>query len=119
MGTNQREIFTKKFQKNNLSEFKSLVFDLCYIQDYSTMGDDHKDSSFSEESENEEENVALDSDEELQEALAAGLLKPGLNTVLTPKESSKPKTNNVEGLRQKLAELKQDQPWIEKLDMSK
>ena len=49
--------------------------------------------------------------------MAAGLLKPGLNTVLTQKESSKPKTNNIDGLRQKLAELRQDQPWIERLDM--
>ena len=48
--------------------------------------------------------------------MAAGLLKPGLNTVLIQKES-KPKTNNIEGLRQKLAELRQDQPWIERLDM--
>jgi len=98
------------------------------------MAEDKSDQSSSEESENEGESVAvdsvfnrgdinapeesdLDSDEELQEALAAGLLKPGLNTVLTQKESSKPKTNNIEGLRQKLAELRQDQPWIERLDM--
>jgi len=85
------------------------------------MVDENKDNSSSEEegSENEdEESVALDSDEELQEALAAGLLKPGLNTVLTPKDSERPKTNNIDGLRQKLAEFRQDQPWIERLDMA-
>ena len=55
---------------------------------------------------------------QLQEAFAAGLLKPGLNTVLQPKESSKPKTNNIDGLKQKLAELRKDQPWIERLDLA-
>ena len=50
--------------------------------------------------------------------MAAGLLKPGLNTVLTPKDSERPKTNNIDGLRQKLAEFRQDQPWIERLDMA-
>ena len=37
---------------------------------------------------------------------------------MTPKDSSRPKTNNIDGLRQKLAELRQDQPWIERLDMT-
>jgi len=37
---------------------------------------------------------------------------------LTPKDSSKPKTNNIDGLKQKLAELRQDQPWIERLDLA-
>jgi len=68
-------------------------------------------------SESEEEDVELDSDEELQEALAAGLLKPGLNTILAPKESSRPKTNNIDGLKQKHEELHQKLPWIERLDM--
>jgi len=80
------------------------------------MSDDQSDHSVSEESEQEDQSYALNSDEELQEAFAAGLLKPGLNTVLTPKEE-RPKTNNIDGLRQKLAELRQDQPWIERLDM--
>jgi len=80
------------------------------------MSDDQKDHSMSEES--GDEDIALNSDEELQEAFAAGLLKPGLNTVLQPKESSKPKTNNIDGLKQKLAELRQDQPWIERLDLA-
>ena len=41
----------------------------------------------------------------------------GLNSVLAPKESAKPKTNNIEGLKQKLAEFSQKLPWIERLDM--
>jgi len=79
------------------------------------MVDKEVESSHSEE-ESEQEDLNLDSDEELQEAFAAGLIKPGLNTVLAPKET-KQKTNNIDGLKQKLAELKQDLPWIEKLDM--
>jgi len=54
---------------------------------------------------------------QLQEAFAAGLIKPGLNTILAPKDSTKPKTNNVEGLKQKLEEMQQKLPWIERLDM--
>lgn len=49
--------------------------------------------------------------------MAAGLLKPGLNTILAPKESSRPKTNNIDGLKQKHEELHQKLPWIERLDM--
>ena len=40
-----------------------------------------------------------------------------MNSVLAPKESAKPKTNNIEGLKQKLAEFSQKMPWIERLDM--
>ena len=54
---------------------------------------------------------------QLQEAFAAGLLKPGLNTIVEPKETSRPKTNDVEGLKQKLVELQTNMPWIERLDM--
>jgi len=64
----------------------------------------------------ENEGVELDSDEELQEAFAAGLIKPGLNTVLAPKDSQKPKTNNIDGLKQKYEELALKLPWMEKLD---
>ncbi|CAN9500687.1 unnamed protein product [Ophioblennius macclurei] len=62
----------------------------------------------------EEENSEL-SDGELQEAFAKGLLKPGMN-VLT--EESKKSTNNVEGLKQCLADLRKDLPWVERLDMT-
>ena len=53
---------------------------------------------------------------QLQEALASGLLQPGLNTILAPKES-RPKTNNIDGLKQKYEELYHKLPWIERLDM--
>lgn len=82
-------------------------------QDELEMSED--ESSVSEQSENEA--PYIDSDEELQEAFAAGLIKPGLNTILAPKDSTKPKTNNVEGLKQKLEEMQQKLPWIERLDM--
>jgi len=67
-------------------------------------------------SSSENEGDGFDSDEELQEAFAAGLIKPGLNTVLAPKDSDKPKTNNIDGLKQKYDELALKLPWMEKLD---
>ena len=54
---------------------------------------------------------------QLQEAFAAGLLKPGLNTVV--EKSERKLTNNVAGLKQKTEELAaplKKLPWIEKLD---
>lgn len=65
--------------------------------------------SSSEESE-------LDSDAELQEAFAKGILKPGLNVVseATPKKSH---TNDVEGLKEKYNEIYLDLNWIERLDI--
>ncbi|CAB4066530.1 DHX37 [Lepeophtheirus salmonis] len=54
-------------------------------------------------------------DEELQEALAAGLLKPGLNSVIKAKKRSL--FNNINGLKAKLQELEKSLPWIERLDM--
>ena len=44
------------------------------------------------------------------------MIKPGLNTVLAAKETSRPKTNNIEGLKQKYEELALKLSWIEKLD---
>lgn len=62
----------------------------------------------------EEENSEF-SDGELQEAFAKGLLKPGMNVVADePKKS----INNVEGLKQCLADLRKDLPWVERLDMT-
>nr|ACO10230.1 Probable rRNA-processing protein EBP2 homolog [Caligus rogercresseyi] len=63
----------------------------------------------------QDSDVEIDSDEELQEALAAGLLKPGLNTVVNAKKRIL--TNNVSGLQAKLGELEKSLPWIERLDM--
>ncbi|XP_011685088.1 PREDICTED: probable rRNA-processing protein EBP2 homolog [Wasmannia auropunctata] len=66
----------------------------------------------SEASESESEYNS--SDEELQEALAKGLLKPGLNVAV---ESGKQSKNCVSLMKQKLDEMKLDLPWIERLDM--
>ncbi|KAG7513877.1 putative rRNA-processing protein EBP2 [Solea senegalensis] len=71
----------------------------------------------------EEEQLGFDSDEEkselsddeLQEAFAKGLLKPGMNVLVAKAKKS---TNNVEGLKQCLAEFRKDLPWVESLDMT-
>ncbi len=89
----------------------------------------------SEEEEDQEDEVDLDSDEEvstvywvctlrsrpffypqLQEAFAAGLIKPGLNTefVARPK---KEQVNDVEGLDRKTEEIRLKLPWLERLDL--
>ncbi|NP_001040242.1 rRNA processing protein Ebp2 [Bombyx mori] len=57
----------------------------------------------------------LDSDEELQEAFAKGLIKPGLNEEIEKIE--KKYTNNVADLKVKLTEIKLNLPWVEKLDL--
>ncbi|XP_048762317.1 probable rRNA-processing protein EBP2 [Ostrea edulis] len=56
-----------------------------------------------------------DSDEELQEAFAAGKLKPGLNLELP---ASSKTINNTAGLKQKLLAIKKDLPWVEHLDVT-
>ncbi|XP_018405436.1 PREDICTED: probable rRNA-processing protein EBP2 homolog [Cyphomyrmex costatus] len=55
------------------------------------------------------------SDEELQEALAKGLLKPGLNVAV--KTSGKQSKNCISLMKQKLNEIKLNLPWVERLDM--
>jgi len=86
------------------------------IIDSETMEAVEEDELLSEESEedSEEENSEL-SDNALQEAFSKGLLKPGMNVLV-----DKPKTftNNVEGLKQCLADLKRDLPWVERLDLT-
>ncbi|CAH2107686.1 unnamed protein product [Euphydryas editha] len=57
----------------------------------------------------------LDSDEELQEAFAKGLLKPGLNEEIERVE--KKYVNNVADLKAKLKEFELKLPWIETLDL--
>jgi len=57
-----------------------------------------------------------DTDEELQEAFAAGLLKPGMNYVGEAPQK-KQQTNNISALKQKLAEFEKKLPWLERLDM--
>merc|ERR1719288_690272 len=79
--------------------------------------DSENESDAEDSYENSNDDKALDSDEELQEAFAAGLLKPGLNTVI--EKSERKLTNNVAGLKQKTEELAaplKKLPWIEKLD---
>ncbi|XP_070688084.1 probable rRNA-processing protein EBP2 isoform X2 [Pempheris klunzingeri] len=70
----------------------------------------------------EEAQLGLDSDEnselsddELQEAFAKGLLKPGMNVLV---DKSKTFVNNVEGLKQCLADFRKDLPWVERLDLT-
>ncbi|CAH1243880.1 EBNA1BP2 [Branchiostoma lanceolatum] len=56
-----------------------------------------------------------DSDRELMEAYKSGLLKPGLNIELpAPRQP----INNVAGLKQKLADFRQDLDWLERLDVT-
>jgi len=75
----------------------------------------NRDSDSEESSEEEEQ---MDSDEELQEAFAAGLLQPGLNRKVGS-EKKKVFANNIDGLNQKLSELEAPMktfPWIERLN---
>jgi len=71
------------------------------------MADEESCSSFQESED--------DSDKELQDAFAKGLLKPGLNTV---KEVTKRQPiNNVNGLKTKLNEFRKRFDWFERLDV--
>lgn len=58
---------------------------------------------------------SLVTDRELQDAFSRGLLKPGLNVVL---EGPKKAVNDVNGLKQCLAEFKRDLEWVERLDVT-
>ncbi|XP_075970191.1 putative rRNA-processing protein EBP2 homolog [Anticarsia gemmatalis] len=57
----------------------------------------------------------VDSDEELQEAFAKGLLKPGLNEEIERIERKY--VNNVSDLKVKLKEFQLKLPWLETLDL--
>ncbi|XP_004647650.1 probable rRNA-processing protein EBP2 [Octodon degus] len=59
--------------------------------------------------------ASLVTDRELQDAFSRGLLKPGLNVVL---EGPKKAVNNVNGLKQCLAEFERDLDWVERLDVT-
>ena len=52
-----------------------------------------------------------DTDDELKEAFAAGLLKPGLNIIGEVPEKKVAK-NNVAAMKQKLADIQKDLPWV-------
>ncbi|XP_063075752.1 probable rRNA-processing protein EBP2 [Engraulis encrasicolus] len=67
-----------------------------------------------DEFESEEEDSGMD-DEELQEAFANGLLKPGLNVAV---EEAKTFVNNTAGMKQCLADFRKNLPWVERLDLS-
>ncbi|XP_029284748.1 putative rRNA-processing protein EBP2 [Cottoperca gobio] len=82
------------------------------IIDSSAMESAEEESLLGQES--EDENSEL-SDNELQEAFAKGLLKPGMNVLV---DEPKKFVNNVEGLKQCLADLRKDLPWVERLDMT-
>ncbi|CAH6790769.1 probable rRNA-processing protein EBP2 [Phodopus roborovskii] len=62
-----------------------------------------------------ESEESLVSDRELQDAFSRGLLKPGLNVVL---EKPKKAVNDVNGLKQCLAEFRRDLEWVERLDVT-
>ncbi|KAI8428736.1 hypothetical protein MSG28_007422 [Choristoneura fumiferana] len=57
----------------------------------------------------------VDSDDELQEAFAKGLLKPGLNEIIEKEE--KKRVNNVSDLKLKLKGFQLKLPWVETLDL--
>ncbi|XP_072245171.1 probable rRNA-processing protein EBP2 isoform X1 [Leuresthes tenuis] len=80
------------------------------VIDSRTMESSEDESLLDQES--EEESGEL-SDGDLQEAFAKGLLKPGLNVLV---DKTKKFANNVEGLKQCLAEFRKDLPWAERLD---
>jgi len=58
-----------------------------------------------------------DSDEELKEAFAAGLIKPGLN-YLNEAPAKKDVKNNVAAMNQTLNGLSRKLPWVERLDLT-
>ncbi|KAJ6640080.1 putative rRNA-processing protein EBP2 like [Pseudolycoriella hygida] len=59
--------------------------------------------------------IDMDSDDELREAYARGDLKPGLNVEVV---KTKPTVNNIIRIQQKLNQIEQKFPWIERLDMT-
>ena len=74
--------------------------------------DDDQDEVASEFETDSEEN---ESDVELQKAFAEGKLQPGLNALVACKKNII--VNNVNGLKAKLEEIKNDYDWIERLDL--
>ena len=72
-----------------------------YEEMMANVADDYSDSS------------DYDTDEELKEAFAAGLIKPGLNYMGEAPEKKVAK-NNVPAMKQKLAELSRNLPWVRK-----
>ncbi|XP_055849172.1 probable rRNA-processing protein EBP2 homolog [Episyrphus balteatus] len=69
-------------------------------------------ADFSMYSESEDDYNA--SDTEIQEAFARGDLKPGLNIEFNPQSEKK---NDILKMAAKLDEMKQDLPWLERMDL--
>lgn len=72
-----------------------------------------KAGDFSMYSDSDEEDYNK-SDEEIQEAFARGDLKPGLNIEFNPQAEKK---NDILTIAAKLDEMKQDLPWVDRMDM--
>jgi len=64
----------------------------------------------------ESDSSGNETDEELKEAFAAGIIKPGLNIMGEAPEKRELK-NNVPAMKQKLAEMQNQFNWIERLDL--
>jgi len=81
-----------------------------------------EDEDLEMEEESEEETMGFqgdsdqDTDEELKEAFAAGLLKPGMN-LIGEAPTKKEFKNNIPLINQKTEEIHKDLPWVERLDM--
>ncbi|XP_051232013.1 probable rRNA-processing protein EBP2 [Dicentrarchus labrax] len=85
------------------------------IIDSKSMESVEEEALLGEESEESEEEHSELSDDELQEAFSKGLLKPGMNVLV---DKPKKLVNNVEGMKQCLAGLRKDLPWVERLDLT-
>nr|CAB3240537.1 probable rRNA-processing protein EBP2 [Phallusia mammillata] len=91
------------------------VQDVIFELKMSDMESDISDEEFHVPRLNEDASDG-DSDKELQVAYASGLLKPGL---VRPITAPAPVINNLDGLKQKLEEIKQTNlEWIERLDVT-
>lgn len=82
------------------------------VVDSSSMEPAEEEAQLGQESEDEYSEL---SDSELQEAFAKGLLKPGMNVLV---DKSKKFVNNVDGMKQCLADLRRNLPWVERLDLT-
>nr|CAG4652154.1 EOG090X0D84 [Triops cancriformis] len=77
-----------------------------------------KPKKVEEESEGEDSDISMDSDEELQLAFQKGLLKPGINVIEEPVKGKKDYRNLVSVMNEKISEFSQNLDWIERLDIT-
>lgn len=104
------------------------VNEMLDIEDVESIHSDQTDSDeLTSDEDNDDVHIPMlrdsddldEDDKELQIALEAGLLKPGLVNISSV--TKKPKINNREGLLSSLAELKRSQnelSWVERLDVT-